>query len=284
VRIAYVISAYQRPGHLVRLVHRLTGPDVRFFVHVDQKTQEPTYRSMTEGLAGLGTTVSFLPRHACHWGGFGHVRASLKGLAAIAASRFDPDYVILLSGQDYPIKANATIRDFLAERDGRSSFLHFPLPTPNWTGGGLPRFRNWHLRRQGVHIRVPWRRRLPLGLAPWGGSAYWIMSRQASLVVQAFVSEHPEYVRFFEHVDIPDELFFQTILLNSPVAAECDDIRLHYTEWNRTPAPAILTVEDYPHLVKSPCLFARKFDPEVDTQVLDLIDERLLAWTRSGTS
>jgi hypothetical protein len=284
VRIAYVISAYRRPDHLVRLVHRLAGPDVRFFVHVDQKTREETYRSMVEGLAGLGTTVTLLPRHACHWGGFGHVRASLKGLAAIAASRFDPDYVILLSGQDYPIKANAAIREFLAERDGRSSFLYFPLPTPNWSGGGLPRFHNWHLRWRRVHVRLPRRRRLPLGLVPWGGSAYWIMSRRGYLVVQSFVSEHPEYVRFFEHVDIPDEIFFQTILLNSAVAAECDDIRLHYTEWDRTPAPAILTMEDYPHLVESPCLFARKFDPEVDAEVLDLIDERLLAWNRNGAS
>jgi hypothetical protein len=276
VRIAYVISAYRRPEHLARLVHRLAGEDVRFFVHVDSKTREPTYRKMVEGVAPLGT-ASFLPRHACHWGGFGHVQASLKGIAAIAASGFDPEYTILLSGQDYPIKSNRTIRQFLGSRGGRSSFLYFPLPTPHWTGGGLARFRDWHLRWRRLHVRVPLRRRLPLGMRPWGGSAYWIMSRAALALVHGFVNEHPEYVRFFEHVDVPDESFFQTILLNSRLASECDDIRLHYTEWGRLPAPAVLTRDDYPHLAESPCLFARKFDPEVDTDVLDLIDEHLLA-------
>ena len=108
------------------------------------------------------------------------------------------------------------------------------------------------------------RRSLRLDLTPWGGSAYWILSRRALDEVVGFVAEHPEYVRFFRHVDIPDELFFQTILLNSAIAGECDDIRLHYTEWGRTPAPAVLLTGDYPHLVESPCLFARKFDPHVD--------------------
>lgn len=283
MRIAYVISAYRRPEQLVRLVRRLAGDDVRFFVHVDSKTREPVLRSMVGGLAGI-ETVSFLPRHACHWGGFGHVRASLKGIAAIQESSFDPDYTILLSGQDYPIKSNRAIRAFLAEREGRSSFMHFPLPTPNWTGGGLPRFRNWHLRWRRIHVRIPLRRTLPLGLEPWGGSAYWIMSRRALDVVHAFVTEHPEYVQFFNHVDIPDESFFQTILLNSPVASDCDDIRLHYTEWGRTPAPAVLLTTDYQHLAESPCLFARKFDPRIDAGILDLIDAHLLGWNAGGTS
>jgi Core-2/I-Branching enzyme len=277
VRIAYVISAYRRPGHLVRLVRRLAADDVRFFIHVDKKTREPICREMVNGVASLGT-ASFVPRHTCHWGGFGHVAASLKGIAAIAGSGFDPDYTILLSGQDYPIKSDRAIREFLTARDGRSSFLHFPIPTPHWKGGGLPRFRDWHLRWRRLHVRLPLRRRLPLGLTPWGGSAYWVLSRRAREHIQRFVDEHPEYVRFFQHVDIPDESFFQTILLNSPLASECDDIRLHYTEWGRLPAPAVLTQDDYPHLVESPCLFARKFDPEVDARVLDLIDDRLLSW------
>jgi hypothetical protein len=276
VRTAYVISAYRRPEHLARLVHRLAGEDVRFFVHVDKKTREPTYRQMVEGVADLGT-VSFLPRHACHWGGFGHVRASLKGIAAVAEGGFDPDHTILLSGQDYPIKSNRAIRDFLTERRSRSAFMHFPLPTPHWTGGGVPRFRDWHLRFGRLHVRLPLRRTLPLGLRPWGGSAYWIMSREALELVHCFVREHPEYVGFFEHVDIPDEIFFQTILLNSRLATQCDDVRLHYTEWGRLPAPAILNSHDYPHLVESSCLFARKFDPQVDSRVLDLIDEHLLS-------
>lgn len=273
--IAYVISAYKNPQHLGRLIRRLhTGPETTFVVHVDSKTDDGVYEAMRTAVGDHD--VVFLPRHACHWGGFGHVHASLKGIRA-ALEAGDPDYLILISGQDYPIKPNGYIAEFLERGEGRSFFLHFRLPTANWTNGGLDRFRRWHWRYRGFHLSLPLRRTLPAGLAPWGGSAYWIMSRNALRTVVRFVDENPSYVRFFRHVDIPDELFFQTILLNSTEAERCVDFRLHYTEWSRTPAPAILTSEDYPHLVDSPCLFARKFDPAVDDNVLALIDERLLA-------
>jgi hypothetical protein len=277
MRTAYVISAYKNPAHLSRLVHRLhTGSETRFAIHVDSKTDTSTYGAMRDGLDDLGG-VTFLSRHACHWGGFGHVRASLKGIREILRQGWDPDYVILLSGQDYPIKPNEYVRDFLERGAGRSFFLHFPLPTDNWTSGGLDRFRRWHWRYRGAHVSLPLRRALPGALRPWGGSAYWIMSRTALRTAAAFVENNPSYVRFFRHVDIPDELFFQTILLNSPEADRCVDFRLHHTEWSRSPAPAILTTEDYPQLVTSACLFARKFDESVDAEILTLIDEKLLA-------
>jgi hypothetical protein len=275
VRIAYVISAYRSPAQLGRLVRRLhTGADTAFTVHVDKKTSRGTYAEMRAALDGLD--VRFLPRHACHWGGFGHVEASLKGLRAVMEHEPRPDYVVLLSGQDYPIKSNAFIRDFLDRADGRSFFLHFALPTENWTNGGLDRIRNWHVRYRGLHLSLPLRRRLPNGLVPWGGSAYWIVSNRAARTILEFVEANPSYVRFFRHVDIPDELFFQTILLNSAEADRCVNFRLHHTEWSRHPAPAILTGEDYPHLVSSTCLFARKFDPAVDETVLDRVDRTLL--------
>ena len=276
VTIAYVISAYKNPEHLGRLIRRLhTGPETTFTVHVDRKTDDDVCDAMRAAVADLD--VVFLERHACHWGGFGHVRASLKGIRAVLKSGREPDHLILLSGQDYPIKSNSYIREFLERGDGRSFFLRFPLPTENWTNGGLDRIRRWHWRYRGFHLSLPLRRTLPAGLAPWGGSAYWIMSRSALHTVTRFVDENPSYVRFFKHVDIPDELFFQTILLNSTEAERCVDFRLHYTEWSRAPAPAILTSDDYPHLVESPCLFARKFDAAVDEMILELIDEHLLA-------
>ena len=277
VNVAYAVSAYKNPDQLARLVHRLhTGPGTRFLLHVDRKADDATYGAMVDGLADLADVV-FLPRHACHWGGFGHVRASLKAIGELARSDELPDYTVLLSGQDYPIKSNGYIRDFLARGDGRSFFLHFPLPTVNWSRGGLDRLRSWHVRYRGLHLRLPLGRRIPGGLRPWGGSAYWIVSADALRTIADFVDANPRYVRFFEHVDIPDELFFQTILLNSAHAERCVDFRLHYTEWSRAPAPAILGRADFPRLAESTCLFARKFDPAVDPDVLDLVDEHLLS-------
>jgi hypothetical protein len=72
---------------------------------------------------------------------------------------------------------------------------------------------------------------------------------------------------------IPDELFFQTIVLHSPFADTVVNDNLRYIDWSRRPAPAILHAQDFPSLIGSGKLFARKFDANVDARILDMLDE-----------
>jgi hypothetical protein len=281
--LAYVISAYKNPAQLVRLVHRLRTGRTRFFLHVDRRTDRRTYRAMREGLRDL-PDVSFLPRHRSAWGGFGHVAASLKGIAA-ALDGGPVDYVILLTGQDYPIKPNAEIEAFFQARAGLSFMDHSPLPTEHWTGGGLDRIDRWHVRLLGRHLSFPRRpgglvrRRWPSGLRPYGGSSYWCLARPCLEYVRRFVAEHPRVVRFFRFVDVPDELFFQTILLSSPLARTIVNDDLRFIEWRDPDAgsPTILGAADFPRLAASTKLFARKFDVAIDERILHRLDRHLLA-------
>ena len=82
-------------------------------------------------------------------------------------------------------------------------------------------------------------------------------------------------MRFFEHVFIPDELFFQTIVTNSPLADTVENDNLRYLDWSREPAPAVLTRDDLDAIGASGALFARKFDETVDAEILDLLDARI---------
>jgi hypothetical protein len=94
--------------------------------------------------------------------------------------------------------------------------------------------------------------------------------------VQRVVETRPDVVRFFEHAFIPDELFFQTVLMNSAHAESIVDDNLRYIDWAAHPGPKILREEDLPRLLVSDKLFARKFDATVDADVLDRLDEHLL--------
>lgn len=219
--------------------------------------------------------VAFLPRHVSHWAGFGHVRATLKGIDHFVSQPVPFDYAVLLTGQDYPLRSPAGIAAFLGGADGRSFMNHWPLPFAPWGDrGGLDRIADWHLityRR--LHLALPLRRRLPLGLAPYGGGAYWCLEREVVDYVRGFIHANPSYLRFFEHVFVPDELFFQTIVMNSPLRNAVENENLRYIDWSREPAPAVLNVYDFPKLIASGKLFARKFDMKIDVKVLDLLDE-----------
>ena len=150
----------------------------------------------------------------------------------------------------------------------------WPLPFEPWgSRGGLERIEDWHAITYGRrHLALPLRRKLPHGLAPFGGGAYWCFARPLVDYVQGFVAANPDYVRFFRHVLIPDEIFFQTLIMNSSLRETVVDDNLRYVDWSREPAPAILEVSDLDRMLASGKLFARKFDETVDRDVLDRLD------------
>jgi hypothetical protein len=276
IRIAYIVSAYQLPGQLERLLRRLAAPDVHFAVHVDRKTRRAVYQEMVARTRDLD--VVFLRRHVSHWGGFGHVRTTLKGIDHFVTERGVAfDYAVLLTGQDYPLRSPAAIAGVLGGASGRSFMNHWPLPYAPWGArGGMDRIEDWHLVTYGRrHLALPLHRRLPLALAPYGGGAYWCLARAVIDYVHAFVHANPDYVRFFGHVLIPDELFFQTIIMNSELRGSIENDNLRFLDWSRDPRPAVLVQKDLPALLSSHKLFARKFDERIDSSILDLLDAHI---------
>jgi hypothetical protein len=277
MRIDYLIRAHTAPEQLARLVRRLDEGDVRFYIHVNRLTGEETFAAMQAGLAGRENVV-WLPRVACYWGGFSLLRATLVGIDAILASGDLPDHAVLLSGQDYPLKSPAEIEAHLAARSGRNLLHHFRLPAREWAGegGGLNRLRYPHFERVRYRtrlLRLPLRRRLPEGLEPHGGMSFWALTGETLAWLRRFLAGRPDVLRFFRRTKMPDELIFQTVLLSSPLAATVDNELLHYLDWSSGNAhPATLTAADLPELRASGKLFARKFDPAVDSEILDLLD------------
>lgn len=276
MRIDYLIRAHTAPEQLARLVGRLNESDVRFYVHVNQLTDEETFAAMQAGLAGRENVV-WVPRVKCYWGGFSLLRATLVGIESILASGDLPDHAVLLSGQDYPLRPPTEIERYFAARNGRNLLNHFRLPAPEWAGegGGLNRLRYPHFERARYKtrlLRLPVPRRLPEGLEPYGGMAFWALTGETLAWLMRFLGERPEVLRFFRRTKMPDELFFQTVLLSS-LAETVDNELLHYLDWSSGSAhPATLTVADLPKLRASRRLFARKFDASVDSEILDLLD------------
>ncbi|MEI2689494.1 MAG: beta-1,6-N-acetylglucosaminyltransferase [Anaerolineae bacterium] len=312
VNIAYLILAHRCPEQLARLIGRLDTPRGRFFVHIDRRADLTPFRNACRDLpAGKMHWVS---RVAAPWGGFGLVQAAINGLSAIAAEPTPADFVVLLSGQDYPIQSNPAIASYLHSNLGKSIVTHTPMPVWHWPmwgpTGGMEKierywfwFRGWLRvypplsppgstkerllnRLFGLRFRLP--RRLPAGMHPYAGSQWWCLAWPAVQYVLQFIRQQRQFVNFYRYTRLPDEMFFQTILMNAKDPQIKDNIvngSLTYADWDRPdpPWPAVFKSEDIDQLATAWGLFARKFDMTVDSQVLDLIDARLIHWTDRGT-
>ena len=278
--VAYVIRAHHRPAQLGRLVDRLTAERVSFHVHVSGTTSAETYAEMRQALDGR-SDVEWVERVPIYYLGWSMVEAMVNGIRSAVAR--DPGHVIVVSGQDYPLKRPDEIAARLASDAGTSFVHHYRLPTNAWQreGGGMRRLRYYwfeRLRVYGRPVRLPLvRRRLPDGLEPYGGSSWVALAGDAARYVVRFVDDNPDVVRFFRKTLIPDELFVQTVLLNSPLRDRVVNEEVHYVDWsaNET-SPKTLTAEDFPALAASDKLLARKFDVKQDAEVLDMIDRELL--------
>lgn len=289
MKIAYIVLAHREFGQVERLVRRLYGASCRVFLHVDRKVPPAQRQALQAALQDLPELVYVEPLPV-YWADFSIVAATLRALEAVAASGEAFDYTCLLSGQDYPLATPEGIAAFLARHRGQSFLEFFRVPRPGWAGdGGMGRLERYHhraeysrsygravalLARCVLHL-LP-RRTFFKDLQPYAGSQFWCLAQPCVEYVLEYVRRRPEYVQYFRHVKIPDEMFFQTMLVNSPLRETLVNDSLRYIDWSRPPYPAVLTHEDFPLLQQSGKLFARKFDLRLDAEVLDRIDRVLL--------
>ena len=86
---------------------------------------------------------------------------------------------------------------------------------------------------------VPIQRKFPSGLEPYFyGSQFSCITRDfAAYVHDLLASDHP-FARFFQYVDIADEMFFQSIVMSSPFAGDVVNDNLFCIDW-KNPNPMV---------------------------------------------
>ena len=272
--VAYLILAHRSPAQVLRLVNVIRAQsDSPVIVHVDRKSRGE-FQPAALRMAGLDR-VRLVSELRVYWSDYSIVDALLHGLRVLLEAFPDVTHVKHLSGQDYPIRSLGNFEQRMRSHPCASIMDYERLPFSGWgEAGGLERIRYQHLRPGLAFgnrpLRLPIRKRLPPGIDFFGGSAFWCLSRSHA----AFVLGHTrELQRFFRGTAFADEHFFHTALLNSPMRDEIVDEELTYTKWASGPtSPQVLTTDDHADLTRSGRFFARKFDVERDSLILDRLD------------
>jgi hypothetical protein len=305
MKIAYVITAHNNPLQVVRLVRALqtgqhTGPIV---IHYDRASAEFDRLS----LAGMSHVHLLQNPVTVGWGEFSVVEAEWRCLDWLRQQAINYDWLVLLSGQDYPIRPIPAFEQCLTGASGDGFLEYFPIdqvPPTQW---------NWH-QNTGRERYYRYYQTVPAQLKPlfyklyrvvnwqpyvnvkagrfgakvamqasrhpftpnfkcYAGSQWHTLARRSVEYVLDFIVQHPDIVEHYRHTMIPDESFFQTILLNAPHLQFVND-NLRYISWT-PPYPAVFSAADLPTLTQSPQFFARKFDQQHDAQILDQLDAYL---------
>jgi hypothetical protein len=279
-KIAYFISAYKNPESVIRLINALADDSDLFYVHFDKNVQDQTFGNWKTLIEKNSQTknITIRSEFRIKWGSFDVPKATLNSMKYFEGS--DYDYFINLTGECYPLKPVSQIKGTFTDQD--SGFMTFwKMPYEGWYKGGMDRINN-HIffvhQKKYPYVRIfgipRLRRKLPFKLKPYGGWALFCLPKELVSYVLEFLEENPNVKPFFEHTFAPGEMMFQTILMNSQFRDRIVNDNKGYVDFIGS-HPRILTKEDFSELKNCGKLFARKFDPTVDDEILNLIDKEI---------
>ena len=307
----YIITVHKNPRQLKRLIDRLNDDNSLFFIHVDLKTDIRTF----EHLQQKSNVIFIDKRIDCVWGDFSQVRATLNLIDKVLQYN-KHGYIIFISGQDYPIKSNSEINNYL-KQNSNYDFIDYELdPIDKNSNTYETRIKKYKINlssSRGDHIllhsifsltksdlktilKVLIKRRInPLIFRPiftlkrksmfkyhYKGTNWWCLKTSTVEKAYKYYLSNQKYLNnYYKYTLCADEQFFQTILKELSTIDTTINIlpNLHFIDWSRKnePRPATFKITDSELLFNQPKnkLFARKFDSDVDEEILNLLDQKL---------
>lgn len=299
MRIAYLILAHDNPYHLKRLTQALNHFDDRIFIHINRNSTIQLFSEVAQQ-----PHVSIIPnRITVHWGGFSMVHAALNLLYAARQHSSLFQYYCFISGSDYPLRSNQEIHSYFEHHSG-CEFLDIMSADQKEHIHSLSRLEHF-VFELGLTRKTPLRtcifqlnekllkaklltrnyQKCLGNLKPYIGDAWWVLSDRAIGYIFNFIENYPRIVDFYRHTAHPLEMFFHTIIGNSPFSDDVSD-NVTYEDWSsQIVSPSFLTDNHVDYLERliyqiepipgqKTFLFARKFS-EDRQDLIERIDQNL---------
>lgn len=270
---AYCIMAHGKWGQLQMLLNVLDDERNDIYLHIDAKSLNDLKKSggVKTRYSGLIITESIDVR----WSDISLADAEMCLFKNVVNSGNNYSRIHLISGVDFPLLSQNKIHDFFRNRTEEFIDIRKPLQF-------VKRLKYYHFfvryrrnrsfvdfaRRILIVLQIPFINRLTSAPLKYAYGSEW-----CSLTNDAvkFIVDKWPFVRYmFKHTTCCDEHYKQMILLSANNFKFHEKGGLRYIVFTKgNPSPKTLTISDYDNIMSSGCLFARKFDVNVDKEVID---------------
>lgn len=287
---AVLVLAYKNFHHLSEYINFL-DEDFLFYIHIDKKSRISPEEK--EALVRHENVVFVSKKYKVNWGGTNFLKALIH-LGEEALKNEKVGYIHSVSGQHLPIKTSEEIKSFFEEHPGKEFMEFFSLPSHRWDHGGINRWTYYNLydifnckTTTGYKTiklilllqKLFGIKRKPIGdfNQLYGGSAWFSFSTACFRYCIDYIQRHPGFMKRFEYTICAEEMFFQTVIMNSPFKDHVvnDNLTLVLWEYRNGNNPATLDSTDFERLMESEKLFARRFDYPTSRELVELLKQEL---------
>jgi hypothetical protein len=305
MRICYFIQNHLAPSQVSRLVRTLQRSQPDGFILVEH---DPFAGHCTAAELRRVLDVDVLEaREPARRGYFSLLQPYFDAVEWLAERGISYDWIVYLSAQDYPTRplrsfetllatsgcdgflrywdARDTVNPWGRRHQGLRRYFYQYSEAPRWTTPVLRVLRSFNGLQSLVHVHLFYGPRVGLrrgsspfgrGLTCYAGTQWTTLRRACAEYLVERVRSEKQLMDWFCRTICPCEAVVQTLLLNSGrFRFHNDDLR--YTDFtgSRDGRPHILSTDDLPTITGGTHYFARKFDLNRDSRVLDLIDAEI---------
>ena len=285
-RHAYLIMIHNNLPQFEILLQCLDYEKNDIYVHVDKKLKEFSPEKY-KNIIKKGNLFILSKRINIKWGGFTQIECELELLKE--ATKRKHSYYHLISGADMPLKTQNDIYNFFENHYGME-FIHFD--EKNLRKEYRNRINKYYLftgKKKSIIKKIINKLFLLLQFKKnridndivLGKGANWftITDKLANYVV----SNEKNIKKMYKYTVTADEMFLQTLVLNSEFKEKLynqnfnDDYSsiLYCIDWKRG-NPYVYKEQDFNELINSKMLFARKFDINIDKNIILKIKNYIL--------
>lgn len=297
-KVAYLILAHTDAAHLERLVKAINY-QARIFIHLDQKSPIEDFSQIK-----LPSSAEFIKKRVrVAWGGISIIQATLYLIEAALDSGENFSHLVLLSGQDYPIKPSWMIHDFLNKNSDRQFIRLIDMTkSPNhhmkrimnywfwepffpFLPFAVDRFIRISMLKLFQKLRPVIYKKPLKGIIPAFGSQWWAITADCAAYILQFLADNPRFFQFYQYSHAPDEHFFHTLVANSPYFKQTDGFEdCQHCGPHRLPNLHIIhktlnkihTEADFEDIKLSEKFFIRKVISSTSDKLVDLINKEIL--------
>ena len=285
MKMAILIQCHTKSDQVNKIINFFKDEDIDIYIHVDKKSNIKLEINNNYNVYILDNSIDV------RWGRFSQVEATLAMFNEVKKSKKSYNYIHLISGQDYPIKNLEYIKKFFSNID--KQFIDYvKLPYKNLTKHGEDRYKVYYPQWIIDRPKCLWKRFLRVlyrefvlrtrilerdtsNISEFYYGSQWMSITYGCMeYILEYINNNIKYYNFFKNSIYSDEMFFQTIILNSPFKNKVENNNLRYIDWSENlESPKNLQYTDIDYALKSDKIFARKIN---ELKIINYINEKLL--------
>ncbi len=277
---AYLIMAHNQFELLKVLVKQIDYAGNDIFIHVDKKTRNFS-ENFVNNIAKESNIFVLRDRMNIRWGTFDQTECEMK-MIEYALGKGHYSYLHLMSGSDMLLTSGKKVHEYF---DAQNNIEFVQFESSKLDRSYKKRVSKYHffirknpslfvkiLHKAIIILQIGVNRCRKTGIEYQKGANWFSITEDFA----SYLLQNKKLIKkLFSHTLCGDEMFVQTMLINSPYATNivpynyCDNYEniLYCIDWKRG-NPYEYRLTDYEALKNSKMFFARKFNWERDRDII----------------